>query len=141
MKTRPRNPQHTIFFYRVTVLLTLILLTAAGGGLTLLWLRGEISASAGRIRATEARLAETKRRLQFVNVKVAEATTPDALRRRASQMGLALVPPKQEQVVRATGLRRVLDGEAQTAVAGARTQEPILVSFELALIKNGTAAN
>lgn len=142
MKTKTtRNPQHTLFFYRVAMLLTLTLLVAAGGGLSLLWLRNESSAAASRIRATETRLSETKRRLQFVNVKIAEATTPDALRRRSAQMGLALVAPRQEQVVRMMPVRSSRTDEPATALADAGTPEPILVSFELALIKSGAVTN
>jgi hypothetical protein len=139
-KARSRNPEQAFFFYRVAVLLVLILPHAAGGGLTLLWLRGEISASASRIRANETRLAETRRRLQFVNVKIAEATTPDSLRRQAAALGLTLGSPRPEQVVRMSATRRALEDEPQTAVA-ASAQDPVLVSFELALIKNGITPN
>ncbi len=142
MKTLPayKSPAQSLYVYKIATLVVLILLIAAAGGLGLLWMRQEISASAARIRAVETRLAEANRRLQYVNVKIAEATTPDTLKRRATELGLGLIPPARDQVVRLEAPRRAFGTEGETAIA-ASTDEPLFVTFELALIKSPTTAN
>lgn len=143
MNTFPayKSPAQSLYVYKIATLVVLILFIAAAGGLGLLWMRQEISASAARIRNVETRLAEANRRLQYVNVKIAEATTPETLKRRATELGLGLVPPVRDQVVRLEASRRnFATTEGATAIA-ANTDEPLFVTFELALIKSPTTAN
>lgn len=142
MKPLPayKSPAQSLYVYKVATLVVLILFIAAAGGLGLLWMRQEISASAARIRTVETRLAEANRRLQYVNVKIAEATTPDTLKRRAAEMGMGLIAPARDQVVRLEAPRRAFGTEAETAIAS-NSDEPLFVTFELALIKSPTTAN
>ncbi len=121
------------FTFRVSILLIAILLTAAAGGLGLLWLRQEISQSASLMRRSEQQLAETGRRLQYVNVKIAEATTPESLKQRAQDMRLGLVAPSNLQLVRLEAPRPGLGGQESAVAQG--EQEPMFVTFELALIR------
>jgi hypothetical protein len=137
MKKTTRNPQDTIYIYRIATLLALNLLTATAGGLGLLYMRQQISATAERVRATQLAIADTDRRLQYVNVQIAEATSPDALKRRAAELALNLNVPANTQVVHLAGLPQ-LPGKV-SAIASA-TAEPIFVTFELALLKGGVTS-
>jgi hypothetical protein len=137
MIKKTRNPQDTIYVYRIASLMALNLLTATAGGLGLLYMRQQISATAERVRATEVAIADCDRRLQYVNVQIAEATSPDALKRRAAELALNLVPPANDQVVHLAALAPVSNKNAALASA---PSEPIFVTFELALLKGGAVS-
>lgn len=134
MKKKNRNPQDTLYVYRIATLLALNLLTATAGGLGLLYMRQEISATAERVRSTQLAIADTDRRLQFVNVQIAEATSPDALKRRAAELCLNLVTPTNDQVVHLAGIPQL---PSRMAAVASASSEPIFVTFELALLKGG----
>ncbi|MBN1403352.1 MAG: hypothetical protein JW942_02640 [Opitutales bacterium] len=136
MTKKPRNPQDSIYIYRIATLMALNLLTATAGGLGLLWMRQEISASAERIRETQLAINDTERRLQYVNVQIAEATSPEALKRRISELALELKAPTGTQTVYMAPLPEA----AQDALPMAAPAEPIMVSFELALLKGGASS-
>lgn len=135
MINKKRNPQDTIYVYRIATLLALNLLTATAGGLGLLYMRQEISASADRARQTQLAIADCDRRIQYFNVQIAEATSPEVLKRRAAELSLNLVPPTSDQVVHLAPLPRA--GSRISALAF-NPNEPIFVTFELALLKGGT---
>lgn len=137
MKTKKRNPQDAIYVYRIATLLALNLLTATAGGLGLLYMRQEISATAEHVRSTQLAIADTDRRLQYVNVQIAEATSPDALKRRAVELGLNLATPVNDQVVHLASIPQLPSRIAAVASAPA---EPIFVTFELALLKGGASS-
>jgi hypothetical protein len=127
-----RSSHDSNYMPQIFVLLALNLLTATAGGLGILYMRQEISASADRIRATQVAISDTERRLQYVNVQIAEATAPEILKRRIAELSLNLVPPDREQVVRMPALP-----ERKVKATGVAPSEPILVTFELALLKGG----
>jgi hypothetical protein len=131
---KKENKQDTIYVYRIATLMALNLLTATAGGLGLLYLRQEISATAERVRATELAIADCDRRLEYVNVQIAEATTPEALKARAAQLALNLDTPKGDNVVNLAALSATPTNNIAQAAAPA---EPIFVTFELALLKGG----
>jgi len=135
MTRKTRNPQDTIYVYRIATLMALNLLTATAGGLGLLWMRQEISASADRIRTTQVALADCERRLQYVNVQIAEATSPEALKHRISELALNLQAPARDQTVYMAPLQQ----SKSTIDTFATPSEPLFVSFELALLKGASA--
>jgi len=136
MKKKSRNPQDTIYIYRIATLMALNLLTATAGGLGLLWMRQEISASAERIRDTQVAIADCDRRLQYVNVQIAEATSPEVLKRRISELALNLKAPARGQTV----YMAALPAQNDTIIPEVTPDEPIFVSFELALLKGGASS-
>ena len=135
MITKKRNPQDTIYVYRIATLLALNLLTATAGGLGLLYLRQQISASAERARQTELAIANCERNIQYFNVQIAEATSPENLKRRAEELSLNLLPPTNDQVVHLAPLPKM--GE-RVGLLASSPSEPIFVTFELALLKGGS---
>jgi len=131
---KKNNKQDTIYVYRIATLMALNLLTATAGGLGLLYLRQEISATAERVRATELAIADCQRRIDYVNVQIAEATSPEALKARAMEPAPHIDTPKSDNVMRLAALSTApLKNATQTAAPG----EPIFVTFELALLKGG----
>lgn len=137
MTKKNRNPQDTIYVYRIATLMALNLLTATAGGLGLLYMRQEISATAERVRATQLAIADCDRRLQYVNVQIAEATSPEALKRRAAELALNLSVPSNGQVVH---LAAVQSPKSKSTTVAAAPSEPIFVTFELALLKGGAVS-
>jgi hypothetical protein len=135
MIKKTRNPQDTIYAYRIITLVALNVVTATAGGLGLLYMRQEISASAERARQTQLAIADCDRRLQYVNVQIAEATSPEVLKRRAAELSLNLMPPTNDQIVHLAPIPRA--GSRISALA-MTPSEPIFVTFELALLKGGT---
>jgi hypothetical protein len=80
---------------------TLGLLVFGGSlGLGAVWMRQEIFSTANRNRVLESRIADTQRRLDELNAEVATALNPDSLLARNAGMQLALVAPREVQVVR-----------------------------------------
>ncbi len=134
--THTRNPQDSIYIYRIATLMALNLLTATAGGLGMLWMRQEISASADNIRQTQLAIADTERRLQYVNVQIAEATSPEVLKRRIAELALDLRLPASGQTVQMGELPAIV----VNSPAEVETQTPALRSFELALLKGGAAS-
>ena len=131
---KKRNSQDTIYVYRIATLMALNLLTATAGGLGLLYMRQEISATAEKVRATEVAIADCERRLQYVNVQIAEATSPEALKRRAAELALNLEVPNPSNVIHLASLPSL---PAKDAMLASAPGEPIFVTFELALLKGG----
>jgi hypothetical protein len=133
MIRKTRNPQDTIYIYRIATLMALNLLTATAGGLGLLWMRQEISATAERVRIKQVELADCERRLQYIEVQIAEATSPDALKRRVAELGLDLQPPARDQVVHLAALPALAPARVEE-----KPSEPFFRSYELALLKGGS---
>jgi len=99
------------------IALTLLLLVFTGTlGLGAVWMRQGISSTANQSRALEDRITEVGRRLDEVNALVAAAVNPDALLRQNQAMRLALVAPREIQVVR-------VDGSAELRLAAKRNRE------------------
>ena len=99
------------------IALTLLLLTFTGTlGLGAVWMRQGISSTANSNRALEDRITQVERRLDEVNAEVAAAVNPDALLRQNTFMRLALVAPREIQVVRP-------EGSPELRLAAKRNQE------------------
>ena len=83
------------------IAMVLFLLVFSGSlGLGAVWMRGEISRTANFSRSLEGKINDVERRLDEVNAQVASAVNPDALIRQGEFMNLALVSPREIQVVR-----------------------------------------
>lgn len=136
MKTRKRNPQDSIYIYRIATLMALNLLTATAGGLGMLWMRQEISECANNIHNTQLAINDTERRLQYVNVQIAEATSLESLKHRIGELALELRAPSPAQIVHMAAV----DATEDAVVLQAESAEPMFVSFELALLKGGASS-
>lgn len=92
-------PAHTLV--NRIILFTLALLVFSGSlGLGAVWMRQEISQAANQSRALHVKIEDIERRLDEVNAQVAAAVNPDTLLRQNESMRLALVAPRETQVVR-----------------------------------------
>ena len=92
-------PAHA--FVNRLIALTLLLLVFSGSlGLGAVWMRQEISQAANRSRVLDLKMADVGRRLDEVNAEVAAAVNPDVLLQQNQAMRLALVSPREIQVVR-----------------------------------------
>jgi hypothetical protein len=100
-------------------------------------MRQQISATAEHVRSTQLAIADCDRRLQYVNVQIAEATSPEALKRRAAELAVNLSAPANEQIVHLAALKSAPSKNEAVATAPA---EPIMVTFELALLNGGAAS-
>src|SRR4051812_41905588 len=85
---------------RLIAMVLFLLIFAGSLGLGAVWMRGEISRTANFSRALQGRINDVERRLDEVNAQVAPAVNPDALLRQGEFMNLALVSPREIQVVR-----------------------------------------
>jgi hypothetical protein len=82
-------------------LLTLLLLAYAGAiGFGKVWMRHRVSVSANASKVLEQEIADVQRRLADASAKIAVARGTDQLLRLNAQLGLNLVQPSEEQVIR-----------------------------------------
>lgn len=80
------------------ILLFILLLTAVAGGLVKLR-RDEVVAR-HEIQQLQTRLFLQRRRLWDLDVRLGTLTAVDAIRTRAEEMGLTLVPPGEQDIPR-----------------------------------------
>ena len=88
---------------RLIALILLLLVFCGSLGLGAVWVRQNMSQTANRSRALVTKITDVERRLDEVNAEVASAVNPDALLRQNQVMRLALVTPREVQVVRIAG--------------------------------------
>ncbi len=82
-------------------LLTLFMLAyMAAIGFGTVWLRYEISVTANINKGLEAEIADTQRRLSEVDAEVAFAESPAELLKQNHALGIDLIQPREDQVVR-----------------------------------------
>jgi hypothetical protein len=85
---------------RLMAMVLFLLVFSGSLGLGAVWMRGEISRTANSSRGLQGKINDVERRLDEVNAQVASAVNPDALLRQNDFMNLALVSPREIQVVR-----------------------------------------
>ena len=115
------------FARRAFLLVLVILLVTAVGGLGLVWLRQETARTAHRGQIYEKEIARLERQLHLLDAKIATVHQPDFLKELVRQHGLALTAPKRFQTVHLSTPRKV---ESFT------TEEPaesLFSSYDLAL--------
>lgn len=96
-KTRTRSPTMVNSLF----LLTLLMLAYAGViGFGKVWMRHQVSVSANASKVLEQEIADVQRRLADLSAKIAVARGTDQLLRLNTQLGLNLVQPSEEQVIR-----------------------------------------
>jgi len=82
-------------------LLTLFMLAyMAAIGFGTVWLRYEISVTANTNKALESEIQDAQRRLSEVTAEVAFAQGPEQLLKQNRELGINLVRPREEQVIR-----------------------------------------
>jgi hypothetical protein len=137
MSSRPSvssAPSSTLFWYQVVSLLALIVMIAGVGGLSLVWLRQQMTDTASRIQVVQRERVQVERRLEFLGARIAELQRPDVLRERARSMGLALVRPQGRQIVR-LGPLPVSPGGSDPSGDPAPGREPFRQTFDLAVME------
>ena len=95
----PAIRQQTHNLLRILILGMLIMLVSAAGGISLVWMRQEISRSAASIMAKENELAGIKRSIRNLDSMIAAHHSPEALKAFAARINLGLISPKQAQIV------------------------------------------
>lgn len=119
-KSSPRSHRATII-----VLLIATVFCAAGFGLGAVWLRQQISYSAGSYAQLEAELRDLDRRNSLLGTRIAQAHSPQAL--------LARLTPGMRPTVEAQVVRARLNG-LDYAPEQERLLRPFESSIDIALI-------
>ncbi len=118
---------NTKAFVSQMLVYSLLLIGLAGaGGVTAVWQRQAIAATANRIKQVEQQIAEIDRRQAEVTAAVAAEQTLDALNRRNQQWGLGLAQAQERQIVRVDELpeRRLAAKRNAEILAGADSLAP-----------------
>lgn len=129
--TRP----HTVFYYQVITLLSLIVLVAGMGGLSLVWLRQQIVDTASRTQELQRERVALTRRLEYLDVKIAEVQRPNYLEHRAKEMGLVLRRPEMGQLIALGPLPGPRPSDIEEMEPAPAAREPYRNSFDLAVME------
>ncbi len=82
-------------------IMTLLMVGYIGAiAFTTVWLRHRISVAANASRALEVQMAEVQRKIDGVNADIARAESPAQLLVQNTSLGLNLVRPGEQQIVR-----------------------------------------
>lgn len=125
-----KNTDSSAFVNQLLVYTMVLICTSGSAGLGVVWLRHQISTTAGLIQRDEQRIRELERRLAETAAAIEEEQSPEALKQRNQQWSLGLAPVREEQVVRVaqdTELRL-----ASKRNQGLFSDGPTLVKFSLA---------
>lgn len=117
----------TNYLLQIFFLGMLILMLSAAGGLSIVWMRQQISRSAASIMAKENELAGIERKISYLDSKIATLHRPEALKARAKYVNLGLISPGERQIV-------YLIPRSNGAPVWSNTSEPYMDSIELALL-------
>ncbi len=93
---------NTNSLHKVVFLIMLILVVSASGGLSLVWLRQQISITATRSKALEQELRILDRNIRNLDARIGELHNPNNLLRRSTELGLNISLPREDQIVRFT---------------------------------------
>lgn len=100
MKTRMDSNTNSL--HKVVFLIMLILVVSASGGLSLVWLRQQISITATRSKALEQELRILDRNIRNLDARIGKLHNPNNLLRRSTELGLNISLPREDQIVRFT---------------------------------------
>lgn len=131
----PPIRQHTLLFYQCVTLLSLIVLVAGVGGLSLVWLRQQIAETAGRTQELQRDRVATVRRLEYLDVKIAEVQRPAYLEHRAKEMGLVLRRPDVGQMIALGPVAPLINPHVEDAPRSTVERDPYKNSFDLAVME------
>jgi hypothetical protein len=85
----------------VLAMMTLMMVGYVGAiAFTTVWLRHRISVAANASRVLEVQMAEVQRRIDGLNADIARAESPAQLLQQNVALGLNLVRPAEQQIVR-----------------------------------------
>ncbi len=93
---------NTNSLHKVVLLIMLILVVSASGGLSLVWLRQQISITATRSKALEQELRILDRNIRNLDARIGELHNPNNLLRHSTELGLNISLPRENQIVRFT---------------------------------------
>jgi cell division protein FtsL len=128
--------QNTVFFYQVLALLLMIVLVSGAGGISLVWLRQQISDTAQRSQRLQLEKRDLERRNDYLDLQIAQVQRPAKLEERARQFGLGLYQPKDGQLVALgplPGVTAPLPEGLAPEEPGAR--DPYANTFDLAVME------
>lgn len=111
-----KKPDTKAFVSQMLVYSLLLIGLAGAGGMTAVWQRQAIAATANRIKQVEQQVADADRRQAEVTASVAAGQTLDALNRRNQQWALGLAQVRETQIVR-------VDGSPERRLAAKRNAE------------------
>ncbi len=131
----PVTRHHTVFFYQVVTLITLIIMVSGMGGLSLVWLRQQIAESAIRTQELQRERQQMVRRVEYLDVKIAEVQRPAYLERRAREMGLNLRRPEVGQLVAVGPIAPLIPPHVEEAYPAPVERDPYKNTFDLAVME------
>lgn len=122
--------------YAASALLTILLLVSAAGGMSIVWLRHQITETAHENRRLQNEATQIERRVRYLDTKIAEVNSPAYLRARVTALGLQLERPSSRQIVRLAPVdsRPGIPGEEETLLFSDRA--PFVQSFDLAITES-----
>jgi len=100
MKTRIDSNTNSL--HKVVFLIMLILVVSASGGLSLVWLRQQISITATRSQGSEQELRILDRNIRNLDARIGALHNPNNLLRHSIDLGLNISLPREDQIVRFT---------------------------------------
>ncbi len=125
-----KNSTTSAFVNQLLVYTLVLICTSGSAGLGVVWLRHQMSATAGLVQREEQRIRELERRIAETSAAIEEEQSPAVLAQRNQQWALGLVPVREEQVLRVSQ-----DPELRLASKrnqGLFTDGPTFVKFQLA---------
>lgn len=133
---KSNHPTQSNLMYAVTGLLVVFILVCAGGGLTLVWLRQQITETAHTNRRLQNEAVQIERRVRYIDTKIAEVNSPAYLRARVTALNLQLERPGSRQVIRMNPIdsRPGIPGEDNPLLFSERA--PFVQSFDLAITES-----
>lgn len=100
MKTRIDTNTNSL--HKVVFLIMLILVVSASGGLSLVWLRQQISITATCSQELEQELRILDRNIRNLDARIGALHNPNNLLRHSTDLGLNISLPREDQIVRFT---------------------------------------
>lgn len=129
----------TRFYTQVFVLLTLVVIFSAFGGLSIVGLRREIDESARRTQSYDREAARLSEKILYLEGQIARLHTPEELQARVASAGLGLTKPSERQIVRLDRSSAALLAEAarrdgEPVAGGGPIIEPFRTTYGLAVL-------
>ena len=94
-----RIDSNTNSLHKVVFLIMLILAVSASGGLSLVWLRQQISITATRSQGSEQELRILDRNIRNLDARIGALHNPNNLLRHSIDLGLNISLPREDQIV------------------------------------------
>jgi cell division protein FtsL len=122
-------------FLKIALLVMMILIISAAGGISIVWMRQQIAVSALKIRESQRDINDAQRRIRYLDSRIAEQMNPESLKSSALKLGLSM--SDKSQLVRLDSRFRRSMPSRQNSIHIAHDSDPFVISFDLAVMDVG----